>query len=264
MKKRSVKNSTNFSEQFERNPLTSCFDDASLSLKLDPLKQSEIITSCEILEERAPEVSHGFDNSLTKTLNSPEQIIKTAFKRNSPSPVESDSPFKSPCLYGINVPPNTPSRSTLSKKHQYCSVSNQNFKTHLIEPSNILSQVRDLNNKNVEFPNTINKTPAKPVDNSTCDTSADATIGFLWKTPVQKFNLPNCVQLTNNDVCLPSSNNTNRKPIFYGPKTPFLMTTSTPATCNNCLLTPIVEKNNSMSPITKSTKRMPKAMQVNG
>lgn len=47
---------------------------------------------------------------------------------------------------------------------------------------------------------------------------------------------------------------------------PCTLTTSTPATrtASACLLTPKVERNSSMSPITRSTQRMPRAMQVNG
>lgn len=39
--------------------------------------------------------------------------------------------------------------------------------------------------------------------------------------------------------------------------------TRTPVTRNACLLTPRVERNSSMSPITRSAQRMPRAMQVN-
>ncbi|EEB17047.1 Rho GTPase activating protein, putative [Pediculus humanus corporis] len=81
---------------------------------------------------------------------------------------------------------------------------------------------------------------------------------------VRKLNNSNVVSGTNNNegfLHFSINNNTNRLPISYCPKSTYLMTTSTPAPTSTCFFTPKVDKNNSMSPITKSARRMPKAMQ---
>lgn len=109
------------------------------------------------------------------------------------------------------------------------------------------------------------KTPGRtiPVRIGNVDPFPDSAFENILKTPIQKFNnFSNIKRSTNIDCFISPPNNTNRIPIRYGPKSHLLMTTSTPAPSNGPLLTPVVDKNNSMSPITRSTQRMPKAMQV--
>lgn len=85
-------------------------------------------------------------------------------------------------------------------------------------------------------------------------------IDNVMKTPKFGSNC-NLARFTNNDYFISSPNTTNRIPMRFCSKSHLLMT-STPAPGNGCIVTPIVDKNNSMSPITRSTQRMPKAMQV--
>ena len=107
----------------------------------------------------------------------------------------------------------------------------------------------------------------KDIDEEEKKEERDFDDEFDNKNPVRKLNNSNVVSGTNNNegfLHFSINNNTNRLPISYCPKSTYLMTTSTPAPTSTCFFTPKVDKNNSMSPITKSARRMPKAMQVIG
>lgn len=189
--------------------------------------------SCETLDNETEEASYESNGSKT-----PDEEAQVPAKRSSTSPMEDRSPRKSP-------------RFSNADKHREWPVSTPNLDRNVANLFELLT-----NQNSTELFNTL-RTPGRMFPYRQRPEES------LLKTPVQKpINNSNLIRSTNIDCFLSSPNNTNRLPIRLGPKSHLIMTTSTPAPSSGCLLTPVVDKNNSMSPITRSTQRMPKSMQV--
>lgn len=194
-------------------------------------------------------------------------------KRSSSSPIEDISPSKSAHFSNTGILPKRVTPSSADEDCHLSLVSKQNTKVrqNFHQSNDSLVRTSSVNDRSLELscikefvggPLLCSKEPQLEVllDKSFENENYES----LRKPPIQKCNISNFIRLTNTDGFLSSSNNTNRWAVSYGSKSSFLMTTSTPAPSNGCFVTPVVDKNNSMSPITKSTRRMPKAMQVIG
>ncbi|KAK6635561.1 hypothetical protein RUM44_000813 [Polyplax serrata] len=191
-----------------------------------------------------------------------ELTTKGKSKRCSSSPIEEVSASKASHLTSDK---DIPLVRHMKIQNKQGLVSNSNLKAgDVIDVINESDKSQNLNDKNMRLSphsseDIANKLFVSPEEPPLPDRMRRGSLIGINKLQIQKYNVGHSVRATNNDVFLSPPNNTNRLTISHDSKS--LMMTSTPAPNSGCLLTPIVDRNNSMSPITKSARRMPKAMQ---